>query len=185
MRISQDKTCGFHAGRAGFTTGSPDEIPGASVHCHLTRPVGLVSSFCPSRPRFASGFLQTLPCGNAFAFHFPIPFHLGSLGTFIPVTCHAWRTKKPPAEAGGQGGDGRSPHALSRSRTFGARLLSRETAVRFPTLISIASGVSGLLAGPSVRFPVLSLGEASSPDPTCARWHASSRRSGHQPVKFI
>ncbi len=61
----------------------------------------------------------------------------------------------------------------------------RSTAVRFPTLISIASGVHGLLAGPSVRLPVRISSEVSSPDPICARMRASFRRSGHQPVKIF
>lgn len=36
----------------------------------------------------AGGFLQTLPRDSALAFDNPIPFYLGSLGTFTPATCH-------------------------------------------------------------------------------------------------
>lgn len=39
-------------------------------------------------------FLPTGPCGSALDFCFPIPLHHGSLGTFIPVACHGWHTKK-------------------------------------------------------------------------------------------
>jgi hypothetical protein len=42
----------------------------------------------------SADFRQTLPCGNALAFRYPIPFHRGSLETCIPVTSHAWRTEK-------------------------------------------------------------------------------------------
>ncbi|NCC93427.1 MAG: hypothetical protein EOM10_09125 [Opitutae bacterium] len=53
----------------------------------LARPAGLVSGSGSSCPSFVSGFLQTLPRGNALAFDCPIPLHLGPLGTVIPATC--------------------------------------------------------------------------------------------------
>lgn len=88
VQISQNKACRFRSVQAGSTAGAPDEILGVSVHCRLSRPVGLLSGFCSSCPSFVSGFLQTLPRGNALAFDFLILFHLGSLETFIPATCH-------------------------------------------------------------------------------------------------
>jgi hypothetical protein len=46
----------------------------------------------------------------------------------------------------GQIGDGSSPHSLSRIDIWRTRL---DGAVDFPTLFSTASGVCGLVAGPS------------------------------------
>jgi hypothetical protein len=53
-------------------TGSahPSGYTGVSVHCQIIPAIlpGLISGFCSSGPGFASGFLQTLPHGNALAF---------------------------------------------------------------------------------------------------------------------
>ena len=51
-QISQDKTCNFHLVRTGFTARAPDEVWGVSAQCRHSRPVGLLSSSCPFRPRF-------------------------------------------------------------------------------------------------------------------------------------
>ena len=89
MQVSQGKTCYFHLVRAGFTGKVPDEIWGVDVHGHLSRLTCLISNSYSSRPRFVYGFLQTLPRDNALALDSLIPFHHGSLGTFIPATRHA------------------------------------------------------------------------------------------------
>ena len=58
-------------------------------------------------------------------------------------------------------------------------------AASFPTLISVASGVFGLLAGPAARFPAQLSGEASSLNRRAAATHTPTQRCEGLPVKFF
>ena len=64
-------------------------------HAGLPHRTGLVSAFCSSAPRFASGFLPTPHHCDAVAFGYRFRSLRPEEDLHLQIQCHAWHTWAP------------------------------------------------------------------------------------------